>query len=773
MASITLTMTTAVENKQDPWHLTVVNTDQTYNATLNTAGKYLNKNINIDYTTVTGSIASAVEVIGDNSSRISITKGADGVVSGVPTTVKPSGYYVAVEAEGKEFNLQATATVTRAGYLDKNANVTSTSVTVSALSAETTYIPLASTDLSMSVDAENMGKYFSFTTVPREADVILVPEYTNSVAGYMDVVTNGRYIDGRSYWSIQKAFPEAARASEITDLQEAHYERKDIAVETGGALKLPAGWYENSYIPLSALIPDIEGDATTGDMLYGTKAYDEEGRVLTGVMKTYSSESGAAYTNSSDKTTYYTTANTGYGQIPASYVPEAQSIIAGNLARPALTIGDDFTPTISVVDADGSNAGKNIASIQGSITRSTTEPTAGYYVATNTDNSTISISSISKIGKSGWVDVTSEGTPQTGDAVINAAGVTYFSINAGQVESLAGTLSTTTKTNVIDTQPILPGIADNDISYKGTKYPITATATVAMKRNTGSVVRTAGYIEGGTDVVPGGDEREEVITATINLKEAIIEASGGIATNPVVGASQGVSREIETSSVSTPYYVTTTFTASPGTITTCYQVTGAGYTPATAIQSTPSGQFNITPDIPSTQTTYIKEGQTSAATTLTGIDTYFNTTTATTGNLTIETSRTVTQNGYVTTTVSGANGTVTTSRYNIKEAGVWVEAGTVTFTGKSNTVTFNTDMVYRTSLPVGAGTFYEIKADAVALTNYTVSKAKPHLEDQVGWVTADRLSDSAVVTGDTGTFNGTNSIYIELYEGDFSVNSTN
>ena len=58
-------------------------------------------------------------------------------------------------------------------------------------------------------------------------------------------------------------------------------------IPSGGYLYLNQGWFENTKISLGHLIPEIaDKDAGVSHILYGYKAYDEAGNLITGTMAT-------------------------------------------------------------------------------------------------------------------------------------------------------------------------------------------------------------------------------------------------------------------------------------------------------------------------------------------------------------------------------------------------------------------------------------------------------------------------------------------------------
>lgn len=750
MATTTASMTTTITDKTDVWHLTVANTSaQSYSATLNTAGKYLDRDITINYSTQTGAISATISSGGEFTPTIASATG--GNVSSTPTTTKPgSGYYVAVQTDAKTYTLTATATITKSGYLANGTNISTNGVSVKTNASAVTYVPIASSTINTSVDTGKLSEYFN-TATSTDYTVIITPKYTNT-AGYSGAVTTAKNNGGTTYWSVKTSTPTVTDSTGLATLQAANsgYTSTTKVVPSGGALVLPSGWYANTYITLADLIPDIaSNDAANGNILKGYKAYDEQGNVLTGTIETRT-----------PSTTYYTADNTGLGKIEGpGYIASTTYIKQGALNYASMSVGSAFKPTISVVSTDGANDGKNIATVQKTITSSTTEPTSGYYVAVNTNSSSITVTASSKVLTSGWIDNSSTSTGTTTVATINAADTTYFSINAGGVSASGGALTTVTATNAIDTTNVSAGIASS--TYTGTKYEITATANVKFENQQVTLTKTAGYIEGGTvaGVVAGAINKTETPTATITLKKAVLGSEGTVSTAPAVTATQ-TPIGIATSSTSTAYYIQTTFGSTNGTVQTKYKATGAGYTPT--VTATDGGTVSVTPSKPDTQTTYIQAAVVSAKTSLTNIGTYFTAATGS-GNITVTTNKNVTQEGYTKT----ADATVTTSYYNIKTTKVTTNHSTLNVTKKSGELGFDSQAQIYDSTAISTTKTYVSITSTATITAQGSTSATPTIT-QSGWITANDLSGTGTFTADSAALTVTNTAYIELYMGEYT-----
>ena len=117
MATTTSTMT-AGENK--PWTLTKTLSTQTFNATLTTNGKYLDRDINIDISTKDGVNKLVVPKAADIKTikPVIIDAGDDAALTVTPVTVKPeSGAYIALKTNGDSATVTVTAQIVEDGFL--------------------------------------------------------------------------------------------------------------------------------------------------------------------------------------------------------------------------------------------------------------------------------------------------------------------------------------------------------------------------------------------------------------------------------------------------------------------------------------------------------------------------------------------------------------------------------------------------------------------------------------------------------------------------------
>ena len=150
--------------------------------------------------------------------------------AGTATTTRPdSGYYVAVSSAANTGTVQATASVTSAGYgtatSGQYTTTPSSNLTVGAAASAITYVP------------------------------ITAATYANSATS------------GTTYTDISASVP---------------------ALISGDYLYINAGYAPASKISLAKLVPDASGDnAPAAYILSGYTAYDNDGTLIVGTMATY------------------------------------------------------------------------------------------------------------------------------------------------------------------------------------------------------------------------------------------------------------------------------------------------------------------------------------------------------------------------------------------------------------------------------------------------------------------------------------------------------
>lgn len=233
-------------NQGENWKLQV---DRAGTATLATAGKYVDRNIEIevpgvDYTLtatgkIKGSTAPVIESAIENTAENSITKAAT-ITASAP-------------ASGKYFVIAPTAEVTNTG---------SATVSVSAATGVTTPGFMGAEDIK-SAD----GNDVNITNI--------------TVSG------QGTNTDNAYYLPVSELTNNAltASTSHLTG-EEGQAAKDNLTV----SLVLPAGYYEQQTISktFEDLLPAIEDDAAANHILYGKEAYDENGKLIHGTMANHS-----------------------------------------------------------------------------------------------------------------------------------------------------------------------------------------------------------------------------------------------------------------------------------------------------------------------------------------------------------------------------------------------------------------------------------------------------------------------------------------------------
>ena len=192
------------------------------------------KNAKTDGATVSTTVAKIgiqANLSGTGTKTPSITKhNTTNVAASSATTTKPgSGYYVAVSSAANTGTVQATASVTSAGYgtttSGQYTTTPSSSLTVGAAASAITYVP------------------------------ITAATYANSATS------------GTTYMDISESVP---------------------ALISGDYLYINAGYAPASKISLAKLVPDASGDnAPASYILSGYTAYDNDGTLIVGTMATY------------------------------------------------------------------------------------------------------------------------------------------------------------------------------------------------------------------------------------------------------------------------------------------------------------------------------------------------------------------------------------------------------------------------------------------------------------------------------------------------------
>ena len=151
MATTTSTMT-AGENK--PWTLTKTLSTQTFNATLTTNGKYLDRDINIDISTKDGVHNLVVPKAADIKTikPVIADAGDTGALKVTPVAEKPeSGAYIALKTGSDSATVTVTAQIVEDGFL-KISDTKQENIVVNVSASDVAYIPLAGTSASANAD---------------------------------------------------------------------------------------------------------------------------------------------------------------------------------------------------------------------------------------------------------------------------------------------------------------------------------------------------------------------------------------------------------------------------------------------------------------------------------------------------------------------------------------------------------------------------------------------------------------------------------------------
>lgn len=764
MATTTSTMT-AGENK--PWTLTKTLSTQTFNATLTTSGKYLDRDINITISTQSGEHAIVVPDAKDIKTikPVIADAGEASALKVTPSTQKPaSGTYIALKTGADSATVTVTAQIGKDGFL-RTTDTKQENVVVNVSASDVAYIPLAGTSASANADYGALKNYFTKQDTPAGADVTIQPNYSIPNAGYIGeadhVATNP------SYWAVKEGLVTGWNKAQTDAPGTVNKITGVTAIQSGGALHIAEGWYEESYITLEDIIPDtLDIDAVDGSMLFGHKAFNEKGETLTGSILTYDTKDEAGFTHSTTKNDYYISGTTGasaFGVIPAhSYVDQQLSIKAGSLGT--VTLSGSVKPSIAAVTSASATGAKNITT-----SASEVAPESAYYVAVQSNAGQADASYDFNV-TAGWITGGQRHEAKTNAITLNQSNVTYAPVAAGSVTVAGGELTKVSSSNTIKTSGISEGL-----SAQATEYKIDASAAFNASRAAVSLDATDGYIEKSkvykADAIAADSISENKDAATVYLKKAVITSTGTESVNPQIttGFNSGAIATMDTEKPGYSFPITiTTSAATKGSVTTRYTAS-AGYSPA--VSDVESGVVEVVADVQSpTITKYVKKGSVSASTSAPEQkETYLTVTTNTQeADVSIITPVTV-EEGYVQT----GDGLNATAHYKIKKTQLAgsSEAG-ITFSNKSGTTTFSsadgvalhtTTQEGKTYKTITANTTISFDADSNGIASVAGQSA--------GWIAGDA---TAAVTGH-GHDDASNSqdIYIEVYAGEFTFEEPN
>lgn len=526
MATTTSTMTSGVDK---PWTLTKTLSTQTFNATLTTSGKYLDRDININISTKDGVNKLVVPKAADIKTikPVIIDAGDDAALTVTPVAAKPeSGAYIALKTNGDSATVTVTAQIVENGFLTTD-DTKQENVVVNVSASDVAYIPLAGTSASADADYGALENYFTKKTTDEGADVTIQPNYSIPNAGYIGEAN--KVVTNPSYWAVKKGSVNGWDKSETNGADPAHKITGVTAVESGGAIHIAEGWHEDSYITLEDIIPNtLDIDAVDGSMLYGHKAFNEKGETLTGSILTYSSAQGEGLTHSTDKTDFYVAGDasgaTQFGVIPAhSYVNEKLSIKAGSLG--AITLSGSVKPSIAAVTSASTTKAKNITT-----SASEVAPESAYYVAVQSNAGQADASCDFNV-TAGWIEGGLRHDVKTKAITLNQSNVTYAPVAAGTVTVAGGELTHGSSSNTITTVGMDDGLSDQPTEYK-----INASAAFNASRAAVSLTATDGYIEKTKVDKPAAlavdSISENKDAATVYLKKAVITSTGAESVKP-------------------------------------------------------------------------------------------------------------------------------------------------------------------------------------------------------------------------------------------------
>lgn len=750
---------TSGENK--PWTLTKELATQTFNATLTTNGKYLDRDINITISTQSGENAIVVPDAADIKTikPVIADAGDASALKVTPSTSKPeSGTYIALKTGADSATVTVTAQIGKDGFL-KTTDTKQENVVVNVSASDVAYIPLAGTSASADADYGVLQNYFTKQEAAAGADVTIKPNYSIPNAGYIGeadhVVTNP------SYWAVKKGLVTGWDKSE-TDAPGAVNKITGVtAIESGGALHIAEGWYEESYITLADIIPDtLDIDAVDGSMLFGHKAFNEKGETLTGSILTYDSKQGAGFTNSTDKNNFYIAGTAGasaFGVIPAhSYVDQQLSIKAGSLG--AVTLSGSVKPSIAAVTTASVTGAKNITT-----SASEVAPESAYYVAVQS-NAGQADASYSFDTTAGWITAGEHSDVKTSAITLNQSNVTYAPVAAGSVEVAGGELTNVSSSNTIRTSGMSEGL-----SAQATEYKIDASAAFNASRAAVSLTAKDGYIEksnvDNAAALGVASISENKDAATVYLKKAVITSTGTESVNPSIttGFDGGAIATMDAQSEGYAFPITITTEATKGSVATRYSAS-AGYSPA--VSDVASGAVEVVADVQSpTITKYVKKGSVSAST---GVsyqkESYFDVANEGAADVSITAPVTVVE-GYV---QEGDAPAGVAAHYTIKKAQLaGSTSATISLSKKSGNTTFSSaDGVALHTATENGKTYKAITAVTTINVDASSSGTASVAGQKAGWIASDA---TAAVTG-KGNDNVSNNqdIYLEVYTGEFT-----
>ena len=253
--------------------------------------------------------------------------------SGAATDTKPtSGAYVQVDAAAIAKSISVNGKVTGEGYGTTslyNPAATALSITAGSAKAVTKYIPIKNASgYSLSVTAISGSSDVTVGTLNSSTNKYPIKASNVSVTGTLSASTNGWFssgsatdsdtdnvtignmakatftVSGRTVYCNGAGYVPAGSTSAYvgqipagtisavaSDPGSGYTNNTSLVLESGGWLRLTAGYYSATRISLATLVPDgsnVKGHAEY--LLEGKTAYDNDGTLVTGTIATYQGE---------------------------------------------------------------------------------------------------------------------------------------------------------------------------------------------------------------------------------------------------------------------------------------------------------------------------------------------------------------------------------------------------------------------------------------------------------------------------------------------------
>lgn len=486
--------------------------------TLNTAGTYVDRNINVEVD------------VKDATYEVK----ADNTITATASVNDEAGYLTDTQTNFP-IELQADASVTKAtvGVAQAGFAASTDTVDVSAKTAtadkRTKYIKAGSladpSALTMAVEGGNGVEVTKVGVAPESGFYI-----KTSANGTVSVETSGwipaetsKNVAGEAYYTIPSvSLSNQAEADAIyTDISE----NAPILV-SGDFLYIKEGYIENSKISLAKLVPNESNVVGKNDLVYKTvSVYDNDGNLVAGSMQDaelsaitannakaeFKTVAVAANTDNSafkvtgqtaiSGTTNVAISKTGYATTDLSQtgVITGTATVDATLAKGALkaTVTNDGTVK-PVIKNDGSNA------LVGAV--SVTAPEGKKYVAVSTDAIAKTVNIAPQVASEGYVTTTVfDATAATAVAGAEAADKVYIPIENGS-HSVSHTQDVVQEQIVISMEDsITSGYSKNGVlaiaPAEGPYLQINTsnTHTSGSVTSQASCTTTEGYILSGTD----------------------------------------------------------------------------------------------------------------------------------------------------------------------------------------------------------------------------------------------------------------------------------